>query len=87
MELFLVVAMTPSAAVSDFDDPRYCQFVPFNFLLSLGVPNLHGVLVLVNSYKFIASVFVTGNNCSRVSLTPVINLSPVTTKPVITENQ
>ncbi len=46
-------------------------FIPFNFLLSLAAPYLHGVLVLVTGNKFIG-VFVTGNNCSPVSLSPAI---------------
>jgi hypothetical protein len=56
------------------------RFVPFNFLLSLAAPHLHGVLVLVTGNKFIAGVIVTGDNCSPVSLSPAINLSPVSLK-------
>jgi hypothetical protein len=41
---------------------RYCRFIPFNFLLSLAAPHLHGVLVLVTDNKFIAGVVVTGDN-------------------------
>jgi hypothetical protein len=42
-------------------------FIPFNFLLSLADPHLHGVLVVFTSNKFIAGVVVTGdNNCSPV---------------------
>ncbi len=48
------------------------RFIPFNFLLSLAAPHLHGVLVLV-----------TGDKWSTVS---TINLSPVSTTPGITEN-
>ena len=40
---------------------RYCRFIPFNFLLSLAAPHLHGVLVLVTGNKFIAGVVVTGD--------------------------
>jgi hypothetical protein len=46
--------------------------LPFNFLLSLTAPHLHGVLVLVTGNKFIAGVVVTGNNSSLVSLSPAI---------------
>ncbi len=85
------------AAVADFGGRRYRRFIPFNFLLSLAAPHLHGVLVLVTSYKFIASVVVTGDNWTpvllslapkllAVSLSPVINFSPVSTTPAITEN-
>ena len=45
---------------------RYRRFIPFNFLLSLAAPHLHGVLVLVTGNKFIAGdndtgVVVTGD--------------------------
>ena len=50
--------------------------IPFNFLLSLAAPLLHGVLVLVTGNKFIIGVIVTGNSCSPVLLSPAINLSP-----------
>jgi hypothetical protein len=36
--------------------------------------------------KFIIGVIVTGNNFSAVSMTPVINLSPVSTTPPMKEN-
>jgi hypothetical protein len=65
---------------------RYRRFIPFNFLLSLAAPHLHGILVLVSGSKFIACVVVTGDNCSPLSLSPAINLSPVTSTPAITEN-
>jgi hypothetical protein len=78
--------MQLSAAVADFGGQRYHRFVPFNFLLSLAAPHLHGVLVLVTGNKFIAGVIVTGDNWSPVSLTPVINLSLVSMTPGITEN-
>jgi hypothetical protein len=68
--------MTPSAAVADFGGRRYRRFIPFNFLLSLAAPLLHGVLVLVTGNKFIAGVIVTGDNCSPVSTTPVITENP-----------
>ncbi len=55
----MTVPMTPSAAVSDFSGRRYHRFVPFNFLLYLAAPHLHGVLVLVTGNKFIASDDVT----------------------------
>jgi hypothetical protein len=94
---FLAVPITPSAAVADFGGRRYHQFIPFNFLLSLAAPHLHGVLGLVTDNKFIAGVVVTGDNCSLmslspaiklspVSLSPPINCSPVSTTPAITEN-
>ncbi len=84
-------------AVADFGGRRYRQFIPFNFLLSLAAPLLHGVLVLVTGNKFFTGVVVTGDNCSPVSLSPAINLSPeslspaincspVSTTPAITEN-
>jgi hypothetical protein len=79
MQLFMAVSMTLSAAVADFGGLRYPRFIPFNFLLSLAASLLHGVLVLVTGNKFIAGVVVTGDNCSPVSLSPVINLSPVVT--------
>ncbi len=63
MQLFMAVPMTPSAAVADFGGRRYRRFTPFNFLLSLAAP--HGVVV-------------TGDNCSPVSLSPAITLSPAT---------
>ncbi len=49
------------AAVADFGGRRYRRFIPFNFLLSLAAPLLHGVLVLVTGNKFIAAVVVTGD--------------------------
>jgi hypothetical protein len=75
---------------------RHRRFIPFNFLLSLAAPHLHGVLVLVTGNKLIARVVVTGDNCSPVplslatkllpvSLSPV-SLSLVSTTPAITEN-
>ncbi len=97
MQLFMAVPMAPSAAVADFGGRRYRRFIPYNFLLSLAAPFLHGVLVLVTGNKFITGVVVTGDNCSPVSLSPVnnlspeslspaINCSPVSTTPAITEN-
>ncbi len=53
--------MTPSAELADFGGWRYRRFIPFNFLLSLAAPHLHGVLVLVTGNKFIALVVVTGD--------------------------
>ncbi len=53
--------MTPLAAVADFSGRRYRRFIPFNFLLSLAAPHLHGVLVLVNGDKVIAGVVVPGD--------------------------
>ncbi len=82
MQLFMAVPMTPSA-VSDFGGRRYHWFVPFNILLSLAAPHLHGVLVLVTGNKFIAGVVVTGDYCSPVSLSPAINLLPVSLSPAI----
>jgi hypothetical protein len=76
MQLFMAVPMTPSAAMADFGGRRYRRFIPFNFLLSLAAPLLHGVLVRVTGNKFIAGVVVSGDSCSPVSLSPAINLSP-----------
>ncbi len=59
--VFMAVPMTPLAAVADFGGQRYHRFIPFNFLLSLAAPHLHGVLVLVTGNKFIAGVVVTGD--------------------------
>ena len=73
MQLFMAVPITPSVAVADFGGRRYRLFIPFNFLLSLAAPHLHGVLGLVTGNKFIAGVVVTGNNCLPVSLSSVIN--------------
>ncbi len=73
MQLFMAVPMTPSAAVADFGGRRYRRFIPFNFLLSLAAPQLHGVLVLVTDNKFMTT-------------TPAINCSPVSMTPAITEN-
>jgi hypothetical protein len=83
MQLFLAFPMTPSAAVADFGGRRYRRFIPFNFLLSLAAPHLHGVLDVVTGDKFISGVIVTADNWSPVS---TINLSPVSTTPEITEN-
>jgi hypothetical protein len=77
MQLFMAVPMKPSAVVSNFGGQRYRRFVPFNFLLSLAAPHLHGVLFHVTSNKFIAGVDVTSDNCLLVSLSPAINLSLV----------
>jgi hypothetical protein len=87
---------TPSAAMADFGGRKYRQFIPFNFLLSLAAPHLHGVLVLftgnkfiagvvVNGDKFIAGVVVTGDNWSPVSLKirDKDSLSPVSLTLVI----
>ncbi len=79
----MAVPMTPSAAVADFGGWRYRQFIPFNFLLSLAAPHLHGVLVLVTVKKFIAGVVVAGANCSLVSLSPAIKLSPVSLSQIV----
>ncbi len=68
----------PTSAAGDIAD-----LPPFNFLLSLAAPHLHGVLVLATGEKFIAGVVVTADNWSPVS---TINLSPVSTTPTITEN-
>jgi hypothetical protein len=66
MQFFMAVPVTPSAAVADFGGRRYRRFIPFNFLLTLAAPHLHGVLVLVTDDKFIAGVIVTANNWSPV---------------------
>jgi hypothetical protein len=60
MQLFMAVPMTLSAAVADFGGRRYRRFIPFNFLLSLAAPHLHGVLVLVTGNKVIAGDNDTG---------------------------
>jgi hypothetical protein len=52
---------------------RYRRFIPFNFLLSLAAPHLHGFLVLVTGNTFITGVVVTGDNCSPVSLVTGVN--------------
>jgi hypothetical protein len=83
MQLFMAVPMTSSPALADFGRRRYHRFIPFNFLLSLAAPHLHGVLVLVTDDKFITGVVVTADNWSPMS---TINLSPVSTAPAITEN-
>jgi hypothetical protein len=67
-----------TGGVADFGGWRYRRFIPFNFLLSLAVLHLHGVLVLVIGNKFNAGVVVTADNWSPVS---TINLSPVSTTP------
>jgi hypothetical protein len=83
MQLFMAVLMTSTAAVANFGGQRYRRFIPFNFLLSLEAPHLHGVLVLVTGDKFSAGIVVIADNWSPVS---TINLSPVSTTPAITEN-
>jgi hypothetical protein len=62
MELFMAVQMTLLAAVADFGGRRYRRFIPFNFLLSLAAPHLHGVLVLVTGDKFIPGINDTGDH-------------------------
>jgi hypothetical protein len=62
MQLFMAVLMTSSAAAADFGGRRYRRFIPFNFLLSLAAPHLHGVLVLVTGDKFIAGISDTGDH-------------------------
>ncbi len=52
---------------------KYHQYVPFNYLLSLAAPHLHGLLVLITGNKFIAGVVDTSKQLIAVSLTPVIN--------------
>jgi hypothetical protein len=86
MQLFMVVPMTPMAVMADIGGRRYHRFIPLNLLLSLAAPHLHGVLVFVTDNKFITGVVVYGDNCSPVSTTPVMNLSPVSTKPANTKN-
>jgi hypothetical protein len=83
MQLFMAVPITSSAAVAVYGGRRYRRFIPFNFLLSLAAPHLHGVLVLVTGDKFITGVVVTADNWSPAS---TLNLSPVSTTPAITEN-
>jgi hypothetical protein len=60
--------------------PEISPIVPFNFFLSLAATHS---LVIVTGNKFIACVVVTGD--SLVSLSPAINLSPVSTTTAITE--
>ncbi len=71
------------------------RFIPFNFLLSLAAPHLHGVLVLVTDIKFIChppALIVHPMSLSPaikfspVSLSPAINCSPVSTTPAIGSN-
>ena len=62
----MAVPMKTLAAVADFSGRRYRRFIPFNFLLSLAAPHLHGVLVLVTGDKFIAGVVVTGDKVIAV---------------------
>ncbi len=66
--------------------PEISLIWPLQLLLFLAAPHLHGVHVLVTGNKFITGVIVTGDNCSPVSLSLAINLSLVSTTPVITEN-
>jgi hypothetical protein len=70
----MAVTMTPSAAVFDFCGRRYQRFFPFNFLLSLAAPHLHGILVLVTSDKFVAIVtgekFIAGINDTGITENP-----------------
>ncbi len=61
--------------------PEISPIYPFNFLLSLAAPHLHGVLVLVTGNKFIPGVVVTGDNSSPVPLSPATKLSPVSLSP------
>jgi hypothetical protein len=65
--------------------PEISPIFPLHFLLSLAAPHLHGVLVLVIGNKFIAVVVVTGNNCSPVSLSPVINLSSLSPAIIVND--
>jgi hypothetical protein len=46
--------------------PEISPIYPFNFLLSLAAPHLHGVLVLVTDNKVIAGVVVTGDKLFTV---------------------
>ena len=70
MQLFMAVPMTPSAAVADFGSRRYRRFIPFNFLLSLAAPHLHGVLVLVvdTAEQLIAGVVDTADKHSFANI-------------------
>jgi hypothetical protein len=56
-----------SAAVADFGGRRYRRFIPFNFLLSLAAPHLHGVTG-VND-KFIPGINDTGDHWKSVTRT------------------
>ncbi len=69
MQLFMPVPMTSSAAVANFGGRRYRRFIPFNFLLSLAAPHLHGVLVLVTGDKFIGGDNDTGDHWKSVTRT------------------
>jgi hypothetical protein len=44
------------AAVYGFGGRKYHRFIPFNFLLSLAAPHLHGILVLVTGNKYSSSI-------------------------------
>ncbi len=72
MQLFMTVPMTPSAA-GDIADL---------YPSTLAAPPLHGVLVLVTGNKFIADDVVPGGKV----IAGVVNCSPVSTTPAITEN-
>jgi len=62
--------------------PRYHRYVPFNFLLSLAAPHLHGVLVLVTGNKFIAGVVDT----SKQLIAGVVDTSDKHSFPNISAN-
>jgi hypothetical protein len=63
--------------------PEISSICPLQLSPILGSSHLHGVLVLVTGNKFIAGVVVAGDNCSPVSLSLAINLSPVLFSPAI----
>ena len=60
----------------------YRRFIPFNFLLSLAAPHLHGVLVLVTGNKFIAGVVDT----SKQLIAGVVDTSDKHSFPNISAN-
>jgi hypothetical protein len=57
--------------------PEISLISPLQLSPILGSSPPPGDLVLVTSNKFSTGVIVTGDNCSLVSLSPPINLSPV----------
>jgi hypothetical protein len=84
---WMAVPMTPSAAVAYFGGRGLLRRPEISLIYPLLLsPILGSSLVLVTDNKVIAGVVVTGDNCSPVTTTPVINLLPVSTTPAITEN-
>jgi hypothetical protein len=71
MQLFMVVPMTPSAAVSDFGGRRYHRFAP---ICRKNRPLLS--IQFIAGEKFIGGVVDTGDSLLAVSLTPAITFFP-----------